>query len=76
MKVKSVSYEKKTKVTCFVTVRVIRSLDRVTTNVHDTPLKLCEEARASPSNSQASILGLPIPDHGEVLPYSESVNRS
>lgn len=73
MEVKSVSYEKMTKVTRFVPVRVIRSLDRVTTNVHDTPLKLCRSKPGFAVELAGEILGLPIPEHGEVLPYSESL---
>lgn len=69
---KCVANEKKTKVTSFVHVRVIRSLDSVTTNVHDTPLKLCREKPGFAAELAGDILGLPIPDHDEILPYSES----
>lgn len=69
---KSVSNEKMTKVTCFVTLRVIPSFDRVTTHVHDTPLKLCREKPGLAVELAGEILNLPIPGHDEVLPYSES----
>lgn len=69
---KCVSNEKMTKVTCFVPCRVIRSLVRVTTNEHDTPLKLCREKPSFAAELAGEILGLPIPEHDEILPYSES----
>lgn len=72
MAVKSVSNEKKPKVTHLVPVWVIRSLDRVTTHVHDTPLKLCREQPRLAVQLAGDILGLSIPEHDEVLPYSES----
>lgn len=70
---KSVSNEKMIKVTCFVPCRVIRSLDRVTTNEHDTPLKLLRRKPGFAVELAGEILGLPIPEHGKVLPYSESL---
>jgi hypothetical protein len=52
---------------------VIHSLDRVTTHVHDTPLKLCRSKPGFAVELAAEILGLPIPVHSEALAYSESV---
>ncbi|GAA2130687.1 hypothetical protein GALLR39Z86_26590 [Glycomyces algeriensis] len=44
----------------------------MTTNVHDTPLKLCREKPGFAAELAGEILGLPIPEHDEILPYSES----
>jgi hypothetical protein len=51
---------------------VIRSLDRVTTNARDTPLKLCRSKPGFAVELAGQILNLPIPAYSEVLPYSES----
>jgi hypothetical protein len=45
----------------------------VTTNVHDTPLKLCRTKPGFAVELAGEILGLPIPEYGEVVPYSESL---
>jgi hypothetical protein len=45
----------------------------VTTNVHDTPLKLCRSKPRFAVELAGEILGLPVPEHDEVLPYSESL---
>jgi hypothetical protein len=45
----------------------------VTAHVHDTPLKLCRSKPAFAVELAGEILNLPIPEHGEVLAYSESL---
>ncbi|MBO3731609.1 hypothetical protein [Glycomyces niveus] len=45
----------------------------MTTNVHDTPLKLCRTKPGFAVELAGEILGLPIPEYGEVVPYSESL---
>jgi ribosomal protein L13E len=40
--------------------------------VHDTPLKLCRERPAFAVELADELLGIPMPDHDEVLAYSES----
>jgi hypothetical protein len=72
VEVESVTNEKMTKVTRFVTVRGIHSLVWVTTQAHDNPLKLSRDRPGFVVELAGEILNLPIPTHDEVLPYSES----
>jgi hypothetical protein len=44
----------------------------VTTNAHDTPLKLCRERPEFAVDLANEILGIPIPDYDEAVSYSES----
>lgn len=44
----------------------------MTTHAHDTPLKLCRERPEFALELAEGLLGIEIPDHDEVVPYSES----
>ncbi|THV41444.1 hypothetical protein [Glycomyces buryatensis] len=44
----------------------------MTTHEHDTPLKLCRSRPDFAVELAGDLLGVPIPDHDEVVPYSES----
>ncbi|WP_199038863.1 hypothetical protein [Glycomyces salinus] len=44
----------------------------MTTHAHDTPLKLCRTRPGFAVELAGDLLGIAIPDHDEVLPFSES----
>ncbi|WP_112140749.1 hypothetical protein [Glycomyces dulcitolivorans] len=44
----------------------------MTTNIHDTPLKLARFKPGFAVELARDLLGIPIPEHDQILPYSES----
>lgn len=52
--------------------QAVRSVVAVTTHIHDNPLKLCRAKPDFAVELAGEILDLPIPEHDEVLSYSES----